>query len=278
QSYEVGLIQQTPVPEIGTANKAVLASLARRAWSMKRSLDTRTENSHAFSLPALLQCPSDSLASSAAAWAGRIRAAETALIEFQAEIDEHCFAAYSINEEDRKSITDGSSVPNAVAPAEAVSAEMATGLASAPVECESDADEEEAALADTTALTADLLSWSIGVAFGRFDLRLATGERALPPEPDPFDPLPVCSPGMLTGADGLPCATSPSGYPIDIPQDGVLLDDPGHPRDLTASARAVFDVVFGGDADARWQEVAGILDPKNHDLRAFVARAFFEQH
>ena len=42
-----------------------------------------------------------------------------------------------------------------------------------------------------------LLSWAVGVAFGRFDWRLATGERAAPPEPDPFDPLPAKSPGML---------------------------------------------------------------------------------
>ena len=42
-----------------------------------------------------------------------------------------------------------------------------------------------------------LLSWAVGVAFGRFDIRLATGERAMPPEPDPFDPLPTKSPGML---------------------------------------------------------------------------------
>ena len=39
-----------------------------------------------------------------------------------------------------------------------------------------------------------------------FDVRLATGERELPGEPEPFDPLPVCSPGMLVGDDGLPVA------------------------------------------------------------------------
>ena len=44
----------------------------------------------------------------------------------------------------------------------------------------------------------------MGVAFGRFDVRLATGDEELPDEPDPFAPLPACSPGMLTGADGLP--------------------------------------------------------------------------
>ena len=46
-----------------------------------------------------------------------------------------------------------------------------------------------------------LNSWFVGVAFGRFDLRLATGERGLPQEPDPFDPLPSRSPGMWPEED-----------------------------------------------------------------------------
>lgn len=294
RSYEVGIIQRTPVPGLLPADESALASLARDAWSLKRALDTRTEYSHAFSLPALLQSPSTTLAARATAWADRVRSTDTELTAIQAEIDDRCFALYDINDEDRKAITEGFGGTAAAPPTDAAEADAES--ASAPVSSSAsdpttsarraaddadfsdESDESTLAIADATALTADLLSWSIGVAFGRFDLRLATGERALPPEPDPFDPLPVCSPGMLTGADGLPCATPPSGYPIDIPQDGVLLDDPGHPRDLTASARAVFDFVFGADADARWQEAAGILDPKNHDLRAFVARAFFEQH
>jgi hypothetical protein len=49
-------------------------------------------------------------------------------------------------------------------------------------------------MTEITADLAELLSWSVGVAFGRFDLRLATGERELPAEPDPFDRLPARSP------------------------------------------------------------------------------------
>ena len=64
-------------------------------------------------------------------------------------------------------------------------------------------------------LAAGLVSWAVGVAVGRFDVRLATGEREWPVEPDPFDPLPVCSPGMLTGDDGLPLVTPPAGYPVE---------------------------------------------------------------
>ena len=83
---------------------------------------------------------------------------------------------------------------------------------------------------------------------------------------------------MLTGDDGLPLARPPAGYPLSFPDDGILVDDPGHPRDLTAAVRAVFDVVFGSRADAMWQEVAALLDPRDHDLRRWLASGFFEHH
>ncbi len=39
-----------------------------------------------------------------------------------------------------------------------------------------------------------LASYLLGCVFGRWDVRLATGECPPPGLPDPFDPLPVCSP------------------------------------------------------------------------------------
>ena len=73
----------------------------------------------------------------------------------------------------------------------------------------------------------DLVSFVVGVAFGRFDLRDVTDEASRLSDRDPFDPLPVCSPGMLTDDDVFPCEHPPAGYPIDFPLDGILVDDPG---------------------------------------------------
>src|SRR5690606_13645337 len=84
--------------------------------------------------------------------------------------------------------------------------------------------------------------------------------------------------GMLTGDDGLPLDEPPVGYPIAFPTDGVLVDDPGHPRDLFAAARQVFDVVFPNDADARWHEAAALVGARKGDLRDWLARSFFEPH
>ncbi|MGG7633965.1 BREX-1 system adenine-specific DNA-methyltransferase PglX [Pseudomonas sp. ES1] len=75
-------------------------------------------------------------------------------------------------------------------------------------------------------------SWAIGVAFGRFDWHLVTGERASPPELGPFDPLPAQSPGML-----------PNGSTPFHQHAGILVDDLGHPHDLVRLVEKVLEAV-----------------------------------
>jgi len=264
--YEVGYVTSVPVPDLSPADEAALAALAYRAWSLKRSLDTRTETSHAFILPALLQTGGSTLAARSAAWTEHVQEIDAELTSIQAEIDERCFELYGIDEEDRRSIT------------EDFGGSSADTEASEDADSDTDDEAEAEAAADTATLAAELVSWAVGVAFGRFDVRFATGARELPAEPEPFDPLLVRSPAMLTGDDGLPLPRPPAGYSLSFPEDGILVDDPGHPRDLTAAVRAVFDTVFGVSADAVWQEAAALLDPKTHDLRTWLATEFFEHH
>ena len=97
-----------------------------------------------------------------------------------------------------------------------------------------------------------LISWAMGVAFGRFDWRLATGEREAPPEPDPFDPLPAKSPGMLPD-DAEPFHAHSS----------ILVDDRGHPNDL---ARLIEEVL------------ARVEAPVPADVRRWLQRDFFALH
>jgi hypothetical protein len=269
-SYEVGVLQRTPVPRFTNASRTAIASLARRAWSLKRSLDSRSETSHAFTLPAVVQVAGPDISARTTAWSEHVRTIEVELADIQAEIDERCFVLYGIDEADRRTITDSFGTRDSE---EAASA----GTNDTEADAGEDTDESEST-ADATGLAAELVSWAVGVAFGRFDMRLATGARSLPTEPEPFDVLPACSPGMLTGGDGLPLARPPVGYPLDFPEAGVLVDDVGHRQDLPTAVRAVFDAVFGADADRWWRDVAALLDPKGHDLRAWIAGSFFEHH
>lgn len=273
-SYEVGVIQRTPVPDLSVADERDLAGLARQSWSLKRALDTRTETSHALSLPALLQVNGNTLEARASAWAIRVRMHEAELATLQAEIDARCFALYDISAADQQAITAG----------------FGAGSVEAEGQNSDSADEEEEATdaesgTDVARQVSALVSWMLGAATGRFDIRLASGARALPPEPDPFAAFPVCPPGMLQNAEGLPVTPQdlPSGYPIPFPWDGILVDDPGHPRDLEARVQQVLQVIWKERDQAIEREACELLGVRS--LREYFANfstgkkaGFFDDH
>lgn len=115
-----------------------------------------------------------------------------------------------------------------------------------------------------------LVSWLAGVAFGRWDIRYATGEQAAPELPDPFAPLPVCPPGQLQNAQGLPARPEdvPAAYPVRIPWDGILVDDPNHPLDVERRVREVIEIIWGGSR--RGDEADG---PSANEIRLLTSAA-----
>jgi hypothetical protein len=266
-SYEVGIIQRTPIPPVSPEDAEAFCALAGRIWLLKRLLDIGNEVSHAFILPVVLRVKGGTLAARATAYAEQIATTEAEVVTLRAEIDARCLGLYGIDEADRRVIADGFS--GGVEGVRELTEEM-------DINQDNNVDDEIGI--DAATLTTKLVSWMVGIAFGRFDVRFATD--ACPPhiEPKPFDPLPVCSPAMLTGDDGLPLTNAPADYPLTFPDNGILVDDPGHPRDLTTAVRTVFEVVFGDRADAIWQEAAALLSPKDHDLRTWLVSAFFEYH
>ncbi len=229
RSFEVGIIQKTPVPSLSSDQKSTLAALARRAWSLKRTLDAIEETSRAFSLPAALRPRLGDFDPPTV---------EAELARIQTEIDDIAFDLYGFSEADRAAVQASQGAANEEG-----------SEADDDQDDEASSDEDSAAPIDHTA---GLLSWALGVAFGRFDWRLATGERAAPAEPEPFDPLPAKSPGML-----------PDGAAPFHAHAGILVDDPGHPHDL---ARLVEEVL------------ARVEAPVPEDLRRWLQRDFFPFH
>jgi hypothetical protein len=119
-------------------------------------------------------------------------------------------------------------------------------------------------------VTADFVSYCFGVSFGRFDVRNATPKVSLTSDKDVFEGLQSCSPGMLTGKDGLPVTTVPDDYPLRFDFDGILPDDFNSPDDLVRRVRQVIEVIWKERAEAIEKEASEIIGTK--ELREYFRR------
>lgn len=224
KSFETGAVSRTPFPVLSADDESYLAGLARQAWNVLWLQDSTNEVSHAFTVPARLPSTSP--------------AVQEQFAEVLRNIDERVQRLYGFS-------SDVLASQYAL-----VDAEDGAGIEGSDVDAsDTDSPFEATNLIDHDAA---LLSWCVGVAFGRFDERIATGERAQLSSPGPFDPLSARSPGMWPEGESRPIA------PPDI-----LVDDAGHARDLHS--------VVGGAS-------ALIGSPEREHLREWLAREFFPLH
>ena len=291
-SYEVGVIQRTPVPALNNDDGARLGELALLCVEMKRELDYANETSRVFNVPAALSSGVRPLNDSLAAWLERQKQVRIAIEQSQAEIDAVAQSLYDIEEDDIASVP---IVPSA----EEDNAEQ--------VFEEDDSEREDAASDNPRDFAAGLVSWLVGCDFGRFDVRIALHSSLAPALQGPFEPLPLCSPGTLVGPNGLPATkdhiasedwlrarpnaiTSPpagsvaepvitaDAYPLGVEWDGIMVDDPDHPDDIMRRVRDVLHFVWGERADAVEHEACGMLGVK--ELRDWFRnpRGFWDDH
>lgn len=274
--YVVGVLQNLPIPE-NAIKMLELSEIAAKSNRAKRSLDSSTEISHVFHMPAVLQAEGDTLAKRVEAWMKHIAHAHKQLDTNQCAIDRIALELYGLTEDDIR-------LPEEKA-AQKI-ADTSNGGDEASVDAtdsdsidSSDIDEvepeEDSLNLDLRTHAEALISYLVGCAFGRWDIRYATGDKTAPVLPDPFDPLPACSPGMLTGDDGLPLLTAPAGYPLRIDADGILVDDPDHQDDIVRRVREALDVIFGERAEAWERDLCPALEV--NDLRDYVRKGTFWQ-
>lgn len=208
--YVVGIVAKIPFPDVPSEEKKALSKLFEDAAALKIGYLSFDELSHHFQIPGFLKKKSQV-------------AIETQLAEIISQIDFIANKVFGISDSDIQIIQKADSNDNSF-------------------EFDSSEDEEQEVEIDAYSSDA-VLSWSVGVAFGRFDLRLATGERQATPALDPFEPLPCISPGML-----------PDGAKPFHAHAGILVDDDGHKHDLARLIEGVLgriDVSVPGDV-RRW--------------------------
>ena len=186
RSYEVGIVQRTPIPDPLTPRlRTALATLAREAHDLQRDRDRTDETTHAFCLPGLAaHRDAATLHDASAALDAEEQTRHARLAAIQAQIDDIVFDLYGLSEADR-----------ALVRRETGSPQLEVGEEG--VEDEEEADEEAVAPQDPITRVQDLLMWCVGVAFGRWDVRKALDPSLLPPLGGPFDPLPRYAPGAL---------------------------------------------------------------------------------
>jgi hypothetical protein len=254
QSFEVGLIQSIPLPPISAPDSDLLNQKVQVCIQLKQMLDSPNEISHLFHLPALLMAKDNSLKKGINIWQLRVQDIKQQLLSEQYKIDQFVSQLYGLSEEDlqvtRKIQMNEETLEQAKSQVE---------------------EEETIEISENDdKLVSDLLSYVVGCSYGRWDIRYATSERLISEFPDPFAPLPVCSPGMLTGNDGLSLLETPPNYPLAIKWDGILVDDPDHFDDIIRRTHEVLAVIWPDKAEAIEQEVCQILHVK--DLREYFRK------
>jgi hypothetical protein len=292
--YEVGLISRVPVP--ATMDSAELERHAADAVRARLVAEQANERSHLFARPSLLWVEGASIAERYAAWSSVLSLAERDVANAQAAVDESALALYGISDDDRASMSRWfAEISRSPQPPEKESGEDRAVPDEAP------------APANASRATADLLSYGVGCIFGRWDVRVGCDPSLAINPAQPFDPLPVCSPGMLTGLDELPARmdgivdedwlrarpsaiTLPADgsvqrgtipdidYPVKLARDGILVDDPEHSRDVVGRLQSLLELIWGERAEVVEQEACEILGVKS--LRDYFGnpRGFFDNH
>jgi len=129
------------------------------------------------------------------------------------------------------------------------------------------------------------ISYSIGVIYGRWDLRNAVGDIPIPAPPAHFEPLPIYPPGQLLAINGLPyeIGDKPIDYPIEPLRDAILVDDSNHQLDIERRVFQVLEIILGKSRDGRNSdaiplELCEALEAKS--LRDYLRKpaGFFADH
>jgi hypothetical protein len=254
--YEVGLISKIPIPK--NLDVRQRQDKTESAYRIAASWARFDEITHLFILPAILQIEGTTLDTRTDSWQKHIEETENQLAEYRRDIDDVAFRLYGIEEKDRQAIEATLDSFQPLADAEEVEAESAKAIEAVQM------------TTDQRQMTADLLSYFFGCAFGRWDVRYATGERPAPELADAFAPLPVSAPGALIGPHGLPLRKSPPDYPLRVEWDGIFVDEPEHDDDIIRRVRDLFELLWQKRAEEIEREACALLGVK--ELRDYFRK------
>jgi len=155
-SYEVGVIQRTPVPNLNNHDGGRLGELAFSCVESKQRLDRARETSRVYYLPAVFQTRRQTLAEGIGAWHACLTQIQTKLSNDQRQIDEIAYRLYGIHDDDRQMVERSLQREEIGPPLDGM-------------DWSDNEPEEESAGIDHRSILTDLTSYFVGCTFGRFD-------------------------------------------------------------------------------------------------------------
>lgn len=287
--YEVGQVQRIPVKK---PNVDKLTELSLKIVNCQQSLYYGDETTHVFLVPPLLRLINIPLSETSEDIQEKEIKKNNEIVCIQLKVNNIIYDLYDIDFTDRRIIEH----------------ELGQTIqVQDEVEKESDKAETEEEIISESIVdrVQNLLMWCIGAVFGRWDVRMALDKSLIPKLANPFDPMPVCSPGMLLSPDGYPATLgsivseawlkrrvnvldvptdvpnptiADKDYPIQVDWNGILVDDEGHSNDIVKKVHEVLVLIYGEHADEREREILEILDVKS--LRDYFRqpKRFFDFH
>lgn len=206
--YTSGSINKTPFPALSDLQISELSKLSEEGWSIKYTIDSINETSLAFILPLNIREKIDDF---------NLVSLKHKLKKVEDKINEIGFKLYNFNEDDKIKAIDQYNRT-------AISENFDEGVG------------------NTKLLYLEkVLSWAVGVVFGRFEIKLATGEKKLPENPDPFEKLNYFGAAMISDEK--------SSFENKL---HIAVEDPLHPNDLSNLVQKVLDDIdYNIDIDIR---------------------------
>ncbi|MCF8075503.1 MAG: BREX-1 system adenine-specific DNA-methyltransferase PglX [Desulfotignum sp.] len=199
--FIVGVLQRMPWPSFKSDIKNLLSRMANQIWLLKYRLDASSEVSHAFILPRYFLSKQSIY---------NFSEIEVEIEKIQNKIDQLTIELYSFPKKDLIRLL--------------------------KKENNSLHDKNSEEVKNDSVLDGDqileLISWAFGVAFGRFDILLASGERSIPDAPKPFEAFPSISPGMV-----------PYNRKPFFNNCGILPEDLNHPNNIASLLELILSSV-----------------------------------
>lgn len=258
-NFLVENLKALPWPELSPTLAAKIETLVHREVAARRRAYQNHEPFHDFTAPSLLfpNPDHDALTCDFSSFLGL-------------ELEQEIAAAYGFTPTEYQALTRDLR--------EGIAANSAAPSAGESNTEESEDDNELVLSEDERGKYEALVSYCVGVVFGRWDVRMAKDHALIPKLAGPFDPLPVCPPGALVNPGGLPvisgrivseawlkarpdAITLPSAgtvtpetipdsaYPVPVDWNGLLVVDADHTDGIVRRVREVFEVIFEDRAE-----------------------------